>query len=195
MEIEKIFLLKPQDCYFVTIIKCPEKRWKLRLLPQNKERNFSRPQVIPFLQNNTMRTVLYYKRKNFHFSFTHHTERKRSASYLRKQMLHIVKRQWNNASSEKAFYEARLCRMKRSLFRLHFFCLDQGKKNGRGCFNCSENISQAQNGCKLVKNGYRFVKLRKHLYFCFFTQQRKIFSSTERTFSPKQLQNAPKKRC
>ena len=32
------------------------------------------------LQNNTMRTVLYYKRKNFHFSFTHHTERKRSAS-------------------------------------------------------------------------------------------------------------------
>ena len=64
-----------------------------------------------------MRTVLYYKRKNFHFSFTHQTERKRSASYLRKQMLHIVKRQWNNASSEKAFYEARLRRMK------HILCL------------------------------------------------------------------------
>ena len=29
---EKNFLLKPQDCYFVTIIKCPEKRWKQRLL-------------------------------------------------------------------------------------------------------------------------------------------------------------------
>jgi hypothetical protein len=24
---------------------------------------------------------------------------------------------------------------------------------GRGCFNCSENISQAQNGCELVENG------------------------------------------
>ena len=78
------------------------------------------------------------------------TERKRSASYLRKQMLHIVKRQWNNASSEKAVYEARLSAyeafcgnaakyetpldsgMKRSLFRLHVFCLDKAKKNGRG---------------------------------------------------------------
>ena len=41
----------------------------------------------------------------------------------------------------------------------------ENKKNGRGCFNCSENISQAQNGCELVKNGYRFVKLRKYLCF------------------------------
>ena len=29
----------------------------------------------------------------------------------------------------------------------------ENKKNGRGCFNCSENISQAQNGCELVENG------------------------------------------
>ena len=71
--------------------------------------------------------------------------------------------------------------------------LREFKKNGRGCFNCSKNISQAQNGCKLVKNGYRFVKLRKYLYFCFFMQQRKIFSSNKTTAIPKQLQNAPKK--
>ena len=37
------------------------------------------------------------------------------------------------------------------------------QKNGRGCFNCSENVSQAQNGCKFVKNGYHFAKLRKYL--------------------------------
>ena len=52
---------------------------------------------------------MYYKRRTLIFSFSHHTERKRSASYRNKvEMLHIVKRQWNNASSEKAFYEARL---------------------------------------------------------------------------------------
>ena len=39
--------------------------------------------------------------------------------------------------------------------------IERVQKNGRGCFNCSENVSQAQNGCKLVKNGYRFVKLAK----------------------------------
>ena len=38
-------------------------------------------------------------------------------------------------------------------------------KKWSGCFNCSENVSQAQNGCKLVKNGYRFAKLRKYLCF------------------------------
>ena len=54
-------------------------------------------------------------------------------------------------------------------------------------------ILPRSNGCRLVKNGYRFVKLRKYLCFCLFIQQRKIFSSTERTFSPKQTQNAPKK--
>ena len=37
------------------------------------------------------------------------------------------------------------------------------KEYPRGCFNCSENVSQAQNGCKLVKNAHRFVKLRKYL--------------------------------
>ena len=60
------------------------------------------------------------------------------------------------------------------------------KKNGRGCLNCSENISQAQNGCKLIKNGYRFVISRKYLCFCLFMQQRKIFCSSKRPFSPKQ---------
>ena len=85
-------------------------------------------------------------------------------------------------------------RMKRILFRLHIFLpWNQGKKNGRGCFNCSENVSQTEKGCKLVKNAHCFVKLRKYLCFCLFMQQRKIFYSTERTFSPKQLQNAPKK--
>lgn len=38
-----------------------------------------------------------------------------------------------------------------------------GLNYSRGCFNCSENISQAQNSCKLVKNGFRFAKLRKYL--------------------------------
>ena len=36
-------------------------------------------------------------------------------------------------------------------------CREQ--KNGRGCFNCSENISQPQNGCELAENGQYFVKL------------------------------------
>ena len=52
---------------------------------------------------------MYYKRRTLIFSFSHHTERKRSASYRNKvEMLHIVERQRNNVSSEKAFYEA-LC--------------------------------------------------------------------------------------
>ena len=28
--------------------------------------------------------------------------------------------------------------------------IERVQKNGRGCFNCSENVSQAQNGCKLI---------------------------------------------
>ena len=71
------------------------------------------------------------------------------ASYLRKQMLHIVKRQWNNASSSGVFYEAfcgdaakyeahlvmheaALRAMKQSLtasFR-HFFCKKNGGEGG-----------------------------------------------------------------
>ena len=73
---------------------------------------------------------------NSHFSFSHHTERKRSASYRNKvEMLHIVERQRNNASSVKAFlwstpdgvwsdtacHEAHLRCMKQSLDRLHVF--------------------------------------------------------------------------
>ena len=62
-------------------------------------------------------------------------------------------------------------------------------KNLSGC----RKFLPSSNGCKLVKNGYRFVNQRKYLCFCLFMQQRKFFSSTERTFSLKQLQNAPKK--
>ena len=54
-------------------------------------------------------------------------------------------------------------------------------------------ILSSSNGCKLAENGYRFVNSRKYLCFGLFMQQRKIFSSTERTYSPKQTQNAPKK--
>jgi hypothetical protein len=48
-------------------------------------------------------------------------------------------------------------------------------------------------GCESEKNGHRIVNLRKHLCFWLLMQQRKIFSSIKRTFSPKQTQNAPKK--
>ena len=44
-----------------------------------------------------------------------------------------------------------------------------------------------------MKNGCRFAKLRKDLCFFLFTQQRKIFCLTQRTFSPKQTQYASKK--
>ena len=54
-------------------------------------------------------------------------------------------------------------------------------------------ILSSSNGCELVKNGYRFAKLRKYLWFCLFMQQRKIFSLNKTTAIPKQLQNAPKK--
>ena len=47
--------------------------------------------------------------------------------------------------------------------------------------------------CELVKNGLCVAKLRKYLCFQRFLKQRKIFYSTERTFSAKQTQNAPKK--
>ena len=56
-------------------------------------------------------------------------------------------------------------------------------------------ILSSSNGCELIENGHRFVKLRKYLCFCLFMQQRKIFSSTERTFAPKQTQYAPKNSC
>ena len=56
-------------------------------------------------------------------------------------------------------------------------------------------ILSSSNGCKLIENGYRFVKLRKYLCFAHFLKQRKFFCSTERTFSPKQTQNAPKNSC
>ena len=41
--------------------------------------------------------------------------------------------------------------------------ISDNKKNGRGCFNCSENISQAQISCELIENGYRLTNLRKYL--------------------------------
>ena len=55
------------------------------------------------------------------------------------------------------------------------------------------NILPGSNGCKLMKNGHRFVNSRKYLCFCLFMQQRKIFSLNKTTAIPKQLQNAPKK--
>ena len=61
-----------------------------------------------------------------------------------------------------------------------------------GRFSLIRNFLPNSNGCKLVKNAHCFVKLRKYLCFCLFMQQRKFFSSTERTFSPKQTQNATK---
>ena len=60
-------------------------------------------------------------------------------------------------------------------------------------FRLIRNFLSSSNGCKLINHGHCFVISRKYLCFCFFMQQRKIFSSTERTFSPKQLQNVPKK--
>ena len=90
---------------------------------------------------------MYYKRRTLIFSFSHHTERKRSASYRNEvEMLHIVERQRNNASSVKAdlwstlrlaakyeaqltLHEAALRAMKRNLDRLHVFLpWNQGKK-------------------------------------------------------------------
>ena len=113
-------------------------------------------------------------------------------------MLHLKRRFYEALCAKRKVWSGTLCHeahlrcMKRSLFRLHVFC-PFGQKNGRGCFNCSENISQAQNVCKLAKNGYRFAKLRKYLCFQNFWKQRKIFYSTKRIFSPKQTQDAPKK--
>ena len=60
-----------------------------------------------------------------------------------------------------------------------------------GRFRLIRNFLPNSNGCKLVKNAHCFANLRKHLCFCLFIQQRKFFYSTERTFSPKQLQIAP----
>ena len=81
--------------------------------------------------------------------------------------------------------------MKRSLFRLHVFLpWNQGKKMVDH-FRLIRNFLSSSNGCKLIKNAYRFVISRKYLCFCLFMQRRKIFYSTERTFSPKQTQNAP----
>ncbi len=48
-----------------------------------------------------------------------------------------------------AMHEAALRAMKRSLTASCFFA-HSGKKNGRGCFNCSENVSQTEKGCKLI---------------------------------------------
>jgi hypothetical protein len=60
-------------------------------------------------------------------------------------------------------------------------------------FRLIRNFLSSSNGCELVKNAHSFVKLRKHLCFCLFIQQRKIFSSNKTTAIPKQLQNASKK--
>ena len=55
------------------------------------------------------------------------------------------------------------------------------------------NFLSSSNGCELINHGHRFVKLRKYLCFCYFMQQRKIFCSIKRIFSPKQQQIAPQK--
>ena len=83
--------------------------------------------------------------------------------------------------------------MKRSPDGLHVFLPKIWAKKMVGHFRLIWKILPSSNGCRLTKNGYRFAKLRKYLCFCFFIQQRKIFSSIKRTFSPKQTQNVPKK--
>ena len=55
------------------------------------------------------------------------------------------------------------------------------------------NFLSSSNGCELIKNGHRFVNLRKYLCFCLFMQQRILFCSIKTTAISKQLQNAPKK--
>ena len=60
-------------------------------------------------------------------------------------------------------------------------------------FRLIQKILPSSNGCKLMKNGHRFVISRKYLCFCLFMQQRKIFSLNKTIAIPKQLQNAPKK--
>ena len=71
--------------------------------------------------------------------------------------------------------------------------ISSGNKKMVDNFRVIRKILPSSNGCRLVKNGYLFVNLRKYLCFCLFMQQRKFFSSTERTFSPKQTQNPLKK--
>ena len=119
------------------------------LLSQNVE------EAISFLQNNTMRTVLYYKRKTFIFHLLiirsvsgvlHICESKCFILWNDSgTMLHLKRRfmkhgfaVWSTfcacelCSSSIKIYEAPLdSGMKRSLSGFMFFCLDQGKKNGR----------------------------------------------------------------
>ena len=75
-----------------------------------------------------------------------------------------------------------------------FFCPNLGKKMVDQ-FRLIRKILSSSNGCELIENGHRFVNLRKHLCFQRFWKQRKFFYSTERTFSPKQTQHAPKNSC
>ena len=56
------------------------------------------------------------------------------------------------------------------------------QKNGRGCFNCSENISQAQNGCKLMNYAHRFDNSRKYLCFQRFLKQRNFSAQAKGLF-------------
>ena len=76
-----------------------------------------------------------------------------------------------------------------------FFCLGIKAKKMVDHFRLIQKILSSSNGCELIENGHRFVNLRKHLCFQRFWKQRKFFYSTERTFSPKQTQNAPKNSC
>ena len=113
----------------------------------------------------------------------------------RRKQCFIVRLLWSTAAP----YEAARCAMKRTCgvwseaWRLHIFLpWNQGKKMV-DLVSLIRKILPSSNGCKLIKNGYRFVKLRKYLYFQHFWKQRKFFCLTKTTSIPKQLQNVPKK--
>ena len=64
-----------------------------------------------------------------------------------------------------------------------------------GHFRLIQNFLSSSNGCELTENAQCFNNSRKYLCFQRFLKQRKIFSSIKRTFSTKQMQNAPKNSC
>ena len=113
-------------------------------------------------------------------------------------MLHIVERQRNNASSEKAFYEA-LCvlhasgvsstqkyeaqltlheaalrAMKRSLFRLHVFLPESGQKNGRP-FLLNSEFSLKLKWLQVNKSWLSLCYLAKISLFSAFLKTEKNF--------------------
>ena len=92
-------------------------------------------------------------------------------------------------------HEAHLRCMKRSLTASCFFCLGIKAKKMVDLVSLIRKILSSSNGFELIENGQYFVRLRKYLCFHRFWKQRILFCSTERTFSTKQTQYAPKNSC